>query len=380
VDPFGPAPLLAWACYRLDMTPCFRWFGEIDRVPLAWIAQMTPTPLVVTHLPHFVPGEIWTLEALRTLKTSLDRYGLELGPIESLFWTDAMKLGLPARDEHIANYVQSMRNIRAVFPREAYPHLNITYNLMPLDWGRTSLARNHASGVRGLAFDQAELDRLDLSNGLFLPGWGKPYTAGEYRALLEGYTSIGVEGFWKNVEYALRAIVPHAQALHLPLAAHPSDPPWPTLGLPALLVDLESARRLLSLVDSPFNGLCFCTGSYGSNPANDVVTSLRDLSGRVVWLHLRATRTLGPQHFIEVDHADPHADVDLVEIVRSIAELGMNLPFRSDHGLDLFYETDLEMRGYPAIGRYAGNQYLLGLWRGFTHPSAPQGRPTGSRP
>jgi mannonate dehydratase len=335
-------------------------------VPLKWIAQMTPAPRVVTHLPQFSPGEIWTVDALRELKTSLDQYGLKLGPIESLFWTDAMKLGMPSREEHLGNYLTSMRNIRSVFPRDAYPQINITYNLMPLDWGRTSLARDHASGVRGLAFDQAELDRLDLSDGLFLPGWGKPYSAGEYRALLEGYGELGVEGFWKNIEYALRVIVPVAEELGMPLAAHPSDPPWPTLGLPALLVDLASAKRLLSLVDSPFNGLCFCTGSYGSNPANDVVAMLRELWSRVVWLHLRATRTVGPKHFIEVDHADPDADVDLVNIVRAVADLKLDVPFRSDHGLDMFYETDLGMRGYPAIGRYAGNQYLLGLWRGFT--------------
>lgn len=347
------------------MNPCFRWLGPADRVPLKWIAQMKPRPMVVTHLPQFAPGEIWTLDALRELRRSLDEHQLSLGPVESLFWTDAMKLGLPARDEHIANYLTSMRNIRAVFPRETFQHVNITYNLMPLDWGRTSLAHEHANGTRGLGFDQAELDRLDLSKGLFLPGWGKPYSAAEYRALLEAYGSIGVEGFWSNVAYALRAIVPVAEELGLPLAAHPSDPPWDTLGLPALLTDLPSAKRLLGLVDSPFNGLCFCTGSFGANPQNDVIAMLRELRDRVIWLHLRATRTLGEKRFIEVDHADPNADVDLVDVVRTIAELRMNVSFRSDHGLDMLHETDAGMRGYPAIGRYAGNQYLIGLWRGM---------------
>ncbi len=346
------------------MIPGFRWFGSADRVPLAWIAQMTPTPMVVTHLPQFSPGEVWTIEALRELKRSLAENHLTLGPVESLFWTDAMKLGTPGRDRDIADYLASMRNIRAVFPRDAFPHVNITYNLMPLDWGRTSMAHPHANGTRGLGFDQAELDKLDLSKGLFLPGWGRAYDAADYRRLLEGYQSIGVEGFWKNVEYALRAIIPAAEELGLPLAAHPSDPPWDTLGLPALLTDLASAKRLISLVDSPMNGLCFCTGSFGANPANDCVAMLRELKDRVVWLHLRATRTLGEKKFIEVDHADVDADVDLIDIVKTVSELGLHLPFRADHGLDLMYETDLEMRGYPAIGRYAGNQYLVGVWRG----------------
>lgn len=347
------------------MIPCFRWFGPTDRVPLAWVAQMVPRPMVVTHLPQFQPGEVWTLGALGELKRSLDEHRLTLGPVESLFWTDAMKLGTPERDRHLENYLASMRNLRAVFPRESYPHLNITYNLMPLDWGRTTLAHPHTNGTRGLGFDQAELDRLDLSKGLFLPGWGKAYDASDYARLVEGYRAIGVDGFWDNVAYALRAIVPVAEELHLPLAAHPSDPPWATLGLPALLTDLAGAKRLIGLVDSKMNGLCFCTGSFGCNPKNDLVAMLRDLKDRIVWLHLRATRTLGEKRFIEVDHADADADVDLVEIVKTVAELKMEVPFRSDHGLDMFHETDLGMRGYPAIGRYAGNQYLLGLWRGM---------------
>lgn len=350
------------------MLPCFRWFNRDvkNRVPLAWLAQMTPRPMAVTHLAQFAPGEVWTVEALRELRAALEAHQLTLGPIESLFWTDAMKLGTADRDRHLENYLASMRNIRGVFPRETFPHVNLTYNLMPLDWGRTALRHAHANGAFGLGFDQAELDRLDLSNGLFLPGWSKRYTRADYDALLEGYRAIGVEGFWKNVAYALKAIVPVAEELGLPLAAHPSDPPWDTLGLPALLVDLANAKRLLSLVDSPMNGLCFCTGSYGANPANDCVAMLRELKGRVVWLHLRATRTLGEKHFIEVDHADADADVDLVEVVKTVAGLKLDVPFRSDHGLDLMYETDLRMEGYPAISRYAGNQYLLGLWRGFT--------------
>lgn len=360
------------------MTPAFRWFGPADRVPLAWIAQMTPAPLVVIHLSQFAPGDVWTIDALRELQVQLEHHGLMPGPIESLFWTDAMKLGTADCDRHIDHYLTSMRNIRSVFPHDRYPHLNITYNLMALDWGRTAMAHHHANGTRGLGFDQAELDRLDLSNGLFLPGWGKPYSAREYVALRDAYSSIGIEGVWKNVEYALRAIVPVAESLNLPLAAHPNDPPWPTLGLPALLVDLESAKRLLSLVDSPMNGLCFCTGSFGANPANDVLAMLRELAPRITWFHLRATRTLGPKQFIEVDHADADADVDLVDVMTAIAELELDVPFRSDHGLDLFYETQMEMRGYPAIGRYAGNQYLLGLHRGMMHTK--RGRSSRSDP
>jgi len=49
------------------------------------------------------------------------------------------------------------------------------------------------------------------------------------------------------------------------MAIHPDDPPWPVFGLPRIIVDEASLERLLGLVESPANGLTFCTGSLGAN-------------------------------------------------------------------------------------------------------------------
>jgi mannonate dehydratase len=346
------------------MQTAFRWYGNTDRIPLTWLRQMTPTPLVVTHLGEMLPGDVWPVERLQALRAGLDAHGLGLGPIESVFWSDAMKLGRPEREGHIENYVQTLRNLRTVFPE--IPEIIVTYNLMPLDWGRTALAWEHPNGARGLAFDQAALDSFDLTNGLFLPGWGKGYSKAEFDALQTGYAEIGIEGFWQNVGYVLNAIVPAAESLNIRLAAHPNDPPWATFGLPALLTDAAAIRRLLALCPSRANALCFCTGSYGSDPANDVIAMLREFADSIAWLHLRTVKTTGEKCFHEADHADPTANVNLLDVMRTVVEIGWDGIFRSDHGLDILQETESETRGYPAIDRYAANKMLWAYWHALS--------------
>lgn len=343
------------------MQTAFRWFGPSDPVPLAYIRQMMPRPQVVTHLPNRPPGDAWSVDDLRALKSDLDAHDLGLGPVESVFWSDAMKLGLSNRDRHIENYCQTLRNLRQIWPDE--PEILVTYNLMPLDWGRTDTAYLHPNGARGLAFDQAQLASLWQNDYLFLPGWGKGYHRQEFRLLQEQYAALGEDGLWANVKYALDAIVPAAEETGIVLAAHPNDPPWPTFDLPALLCDTRGIRRLLSLNSSSANALCFCTGSYGALPENDVCAMIAEFKSRVAWLHLRATKTTGPQKFHEADHADPDADVDLLKVMRTLVNVGWDGTFRSDHGLDLLHETHSGMRGYPAIDRYAANKLLWGYWR-----------------
>jgi len=343
------------------MQTAFRWYGHSDRVPLLWLRQMTPRPLVVTHLAHIPPGEIWPVEDLRRLRDELAEQELALGPIESVFWTDDMKLGRGDRDLHIENYIQTLANIRAAFPDAG--EIIVTYNLMPLDWGRTELAHLHPNGTRGLAYDHAAMARIDLSHGLFLPGWGRRYSREEFSALQKAYADLGVSGFWENVRYALKAIVPAAAASNIRLAAHPNDPPWSYLGLPAFLCNAADIRRLLSLYPHRSNAICFCTGSYGADPANDIVGMIREFKDSIAWAHLRTVKTTAEKTFHEADHADPTANVDLLAVMRTLVEIGWDGVFRSDHGLDLLHESDSVTNGYPAIDRYAANKMLWAYQR-----------------
>lgn len=359
------------------MQSAFRWYGHSDRVPLTWLKQMTPRPLVVTHLPHVSAGEVWPQDDLRRLRQDLDDHGLQLGPIESMFWSDAMKLGQPLRDLHLENYQQSLVNLREVFPGPG--ELVVTYNLMVLDWGRTSLSHLHPNGARGLAYDHAATLRLDLSRGLYLPGWSRPYSAEEFVTLQRSYAELGADGFWSNVAYVLRSLIPLAEKLNIRLAAHPNDPPWPFLGLPAFLCNAADMRRLLSLYPHRANALCFCTGSYGADPANDILAMIREFHGAFAWAHLRCVKTTGARCFHEADHADPAANFDLLDVVRTLSDCGWNGVFRSDHGLEVLQESDSGTHGYPAIDRYAANKMLWAYARAIASERIQKTEPKTNR-
>lgn len=59
------------------------------------------------------------------------------------------------------------------------------------------------------------------------------------------------------------------------MALHPDDPPYPIFGLPRVITCEENLDRYLSIVDSPANSLCLCTGSLGSSPKNDIPAMVR---------------------------------------------------------------------------------------------------------
>ena len=346
------------------METAFRWYGSSDRIPLAWLRQMTPTPRVVTHLDAFAPGETWSTEGIDDLRKQLDTHGLKVGPFESVFWSDDMKTGGAKCDEHIAATMQTLRNLRAAFPEE--PELIVTYNVMALDWSRTELDWLHPNGARGLAYDHVKWEAMDVSGGLYLPGWGKGYSEAEFHHLHEIYSD--KESIWKNIKCVLEALVPLCEALNIRLAVHPADPPWTTFGLPSMLCDVADARTLLNLVPSRANALCFCTGSFGALPENNLIDMITELAPHIAWCHLRVTKTTGDKVFHEADHADLSADWDLLDIMKTLIRSDFDGIFRSDHGLDILHESDMKMRGYPAIDRYTANKMLWAYHRALTHP------------
>ena len=66
---------------------------------------------------------------------------------------------------------------------------------------------------------------------------------------------------WEHLSYFLKAIVPVAEQSGIKMACHPDDPPRPIFGLPRIVKNRDDLARLLSLVDSPANGLTLCSGS-----------------------------------------------------------------------------------------------------------------------
>lgn len=341
------------------MKMTFRWYGESDPVPLAYIRQIPGMYGIVSAIYDVPVGEVWPVEKIRALKDTIEAHGLKLEVIESVPVHEDIKLGKPSRDRLIENYGQSLRNLAACGIEV------VCYNFMPVfDWTRTSLDMRLPDGSTTLAFDARQVDALDIGQGIALPGWDTSYRPDELKALLAEYAALDESGLWANLAYFLRAVVPVAKEAGIKMAIHPDDPPRPIFGLPRIVKNRDDLARLLAIVDDPANGLTLCSGSLGADARNDIPSLVREFGarGRIHFAHLRNVHTNAAGDFHETSHRSADGSLDMAEIVKAYFEVGFDGYARPDHGRMIWGETG--RAGYGLYDRALGAVYLNGLWEG----------------
>jgi mannonate dehydratase len=385
---------------RVKMEQTMRWFGPMDPVPLAHIRQAGCTG-VVTALHHVPIGDVWSPEEILQRKRLIESAGMRWPVVESLPVHEDIKKRSGDYARYLENYRTSLRNLAACEVRV------ITYNFMPvLDWMRTDPAWPLPDGSTALRFERDAFVAFDVfllqrpgaetsyqpneverahaylskkseaeKKALFhnvlmgLPGGNESFTPSRLLALLDTYRSVDATALKQNLYQFLRDIMDVVEANDMMMAIHPDDPPFPVLGLPRVVSTEADVKELLEAVPSPANGLCFCTGSYGVRPDNDLPGMIRRHGDRIYFLHLRNTRRDAFGNFYEADHLD--GDTDMVEVVREILLLmkrtGRSIPMRPDHGHQML--DDLQKKtnpGYTAIGRLKGLAELRGLELGLS--------------
>lgn len=109
----------------MEMT--LRWYGsKFDTVTLKQIRQIPGVGGVITTLYDTKPGEVWSRERIRAMIDEVEAAGLHVAGIESVNVHDAIKAGLPERNQYIANYIKTLENLG----KEGI-HL-VCYNFMPV--------------------------------------------------------------------------------------------------------------------------------------------------------------------------------------------------------------------------------------------------------
>ena len=346
------------------MQMTFRWFGsDKDTVSLEQIRQIPGVVGVVPALHKLPCGEPWPLEDILAMKAEIEKAGLTMECIESVNVHEDIKLGLPSRERYIENYITSIRNLAKAGVK------CICYNFMPVfDWTRTDLAMDMGDGATCLSYNGKQIEGKDAeqmfreiddnSNGYAMPGW-ETERMGEIKELFEKYKDITAEDLWANLQYFLEKIIPVCEECDVKMAIHPDDPPWDIFGLPRIIRDIDSLKRFLKLVDSPYNGLTFCTGSLGASADNDLPAMIREVGERIYFAHIRNVK-IEDRHFHETAHLSSAGSLDIYEIVKALQDVGFDGYIRPDHGRMIWGEV--ARPGYGLYDRALGAAYINGVW------------------
>ncbi|MCH7402014.1 mannonate dehydratase [Belliella kenyensis] len=385
-----------------NLIQSWRWYGPNDPVSLSDIKQAGATAIVsaLHHVPH---GEVWTYEDIIKRKDEIESAGLRWAVVESVPVHEAIKTNSKDAPKYLENYNKSLVNLAKAGLR------TVCYNFMPvLDWTRTDIAFSLKNGAKALYLDWADLAYFDihmlqranaaddysphvisiLNNRLesYTPDkiqqleeiicMGVPtegmITIPQLRDSLDIYKHIGKQGLRDNLALFLNAIADTCESYGIQMTIHPDDPPYAILGLPRITSNAEDLQWIFDAVKQPFNGLCFCTGSLGAGPFNNLPEILKTFGERVHFVHLRNVKRDQFGNFHESDHLD--GDVDMFEVMKVLVELNNQrkspIPFRPDHGHQMLDDLQKETNpGYSAIGRLKGLAELRGLELGIARMS-----------
>ncbi|GAB2982895.1 mannonate dehydratase [Mucilaginibacter puniceus] len=388
-----------------NLEQTFRWFGPSDAVSLQAIRQTGATG-IVNALHHIPSGMVWSPEEIKKRKDIIEAAGLTWSVVESVNIHESIKTATEGRDEAIANYIQTLKNLAAQGIK------TVCYNFMPvLDWTRTNLdfrLSNNASALRYEAaavhafdlyilerpgaFDEftpeqqkaakAYLDSISASEKELLintimaglPGTDEVFTIPEFKEHLKKYANVDAAALKANLAYFLQAIIPDAEKLGVKMCIHPDDPPFPILGLPRVVSTEADLKFIVDAAPSPSNGLTYCTGSLGARGDNDLPGIMNRLGQHVHFIHLRNVRREADGSFYEDNHLE--GTTDMYAVMKAVileqqkrVDAGRDdvaIPMRPDHGHKILDDYNYNTYpGYSVTGRMKGLAELRGLEMGI---------------
>lgn len=288
--------------------------------------------------------EDWSFESLRKLKAEINEEGLELYAIENFdpaHWYDVLLDG-PRRNEQIELLKSFIRNVG----KAGIPVIGYNFSLAGV-WGHSKgkFARGGAKSV-GLTPDKAT-DQTPIALGQV---WNMTYDPSAPEGTMP---QVSVEELWDRLGRFLQEIVPVAEEAGVRLAAHPDDPPMPTLrGTPRLVYQPHLFQKLLDLAPSHVNALDFCMGTVQEMTGGDLYESINQYASqeKICYVHFRNVIGKVPAYReVFVDEGE----IDMIKALRIYKKNQFDGVFIPDHTPQLSCDAPW----------YAGMAYTLGYMK-----------------
>lgn len=289
----------------------------------------------VTDVVGRYPGT--NLDDLLRIRDQVESHGMRLATVEGYLPIENLKLG---RDD--GTELAAMRKLLSNMKHVGVDIL--CYNFMAgTDWVRTRLDHPERGGAKVTAFSLIEVERarsLNQASGTLASG-----------------EDISADQLWKNLERFLRELIPVAEEMGVTMCMHPDDPPLlQLLGKARIMNSVENFERLVELVPSPSNAICFCQGTFAAMGC-DIPASIRRLGKHIKYVHFRDVRGTR-EEFVETFH--DNGPTDMAAAMRAYRDIGFTGPMRPDHVPQLYGE-DLGEPGYTMLGRLFAYGYMRGL-------------------
>jgi mannonate dehydratase len=283
---------------------------------------------VVTSMPA---GDF---NELAMVKSRIEDAGLKLSVIEGLMGINESVMGGDGRDAEIEQFKRGLDKMGAAgIPVVCY---NFMVWIPGLGVVRTSYTTRERGGAWVSSFDAAQVEKAAPVEGVI----------GEDERL------------WDNLEYFLKRVVPAAEEAGVKLAMHPDDPPMSLRGQARIMRSVENFERLVSIVDSPCNGLTFCQGCFSEMGA-DIPETIRRFKDKIHFVHFRDVRGQVPK-FAETFH--DNGKTDMLAAMKTYREIGFEGVMRPDHAPFLEGAGDSgEPTGYEMRGKIFAVGYMRGL-------------------
>ena len=265
------------------------------------------------------PEKLWTVDELRELKTQIEQAGLQLEAIENLdpaHWHDILLDG-PRRAVHINNVKTIIRRMGEA----GIPVLGYNFSLAGV------CGRTRGPFARGGAISVGMDGPVEtpIPNGTV---WNMVYDQAAQAGTL---APISHSELWGRLQRFLEEVLPVAEEAGVRLAAHPDDPPMPTMRQqPRLVYQPSMYKRLIDISSSPSNGLEFCLGTLAEMTEGSIYDAVDEYSRqkRIAYIHFRNVAGKVP-HYHETFIDD--GDVDMIRILEILRRNGFDGVLVPDH-------------------------------------------------